>query len=214
MAGSGPARSIPSARSRSSTGEISSISSRPMRPPSPACGFSPATAIRGCAMPNRAISAAWVMRRRFSSSSAVSASSDADRSSDALRALSSASARSCRHRGAGGMVAQSGPWMNLSNMDPTAVKELLGYIGNPDVRGRMHMQLQQHVLQLRVARPRLARASWDPRVNGQAERPLWALRGRLLPSSSSESFFSLPSSLFTPFAVFLAGWYRVGFSSN
>jgi hypothetical protein len=39
-----------------------SISSRPMTPPSPAWGFSPATAMRGLSMPKSRRSAASVMR--------------------------------------------------------------------------------------------------------------------------------------------------------
>ena len=46
-AGSGPTSRMPSARRRSSTGAITSISSRPRWPSSPACGLSPSTAMRG-----------------------------------------------------------------------------------------------------------------------------------------------------------------------
>ena len=51
-AGSGPIASRPSARNRSTAGAMVSISSLPSSPPSPACGFSPATAIFGAAMPD------------------------------------------------------------------------------------------------------------------------------------------------------------------
>ena len=43
----GPRASMPSARAAATAGAMCSISSRPKRPPSPACGFSPATAMRG-----------------------------------------------------------------------------------------------------------------------------------------------------------------------
>ena len=59
--GKGPVASIPSARASATAGAIVSISSRPNAPPSPACGFRPATAMRGASMPARR-SAAWVMR--------------------------------------------------------------------------------------------------------------------------------------------------------
>ena len=59
---------MPRARHASIAGAIAVCSSRPNSPCSPACGFSPATAIRGCAMPNRGSSRAV---------SAIVASSDA-----------------------------------------------------------------------------------------------------------------------------------------
>ena len=46
-----PRASMPSRRERSTAGAMMSISSRPIEPPSPACGLSPATAMRGAAMP-------------------------------------------------------------------------------------------------------------------------------------------------------------------
>ena len=70
-AGSGPTRSMPSARKASSTGAITSISSRPMWPPSPAWGLRPATRMRGRAMPNLALRSAWRMRNVVSSSCRV-----------------------------------------------------------------------------------------------------------------------------------------------
>src|SRR4051794_2209556 len=54
-AGSGPAASRPSALSWSTAGAMISISSVPSRPPSPACGLSPATAILGAGIPALAI---------------------------------------------------------------------------------------------------------------------------------------------------------------
>ena len=56
--GYGPVASIPSARSASMAGAMMRSSSSPMLPPSPACGFNPATAKRGRAMPKRSRSAA------------------------------------------------------------------------------------------------------------------------------------------------------------
>ncbi len=53
--GSGPLASMPSARSCAIAGAMISMSSRPMAPPSPACGLSPATASRGFAMPKRGV---------------------------------------------------------------------------------------------------------------------------------------------------------------
>src|SRR3569623_312142 len=50
-AGWGPPRSRPSLRRRSSTGSMTSISSRPWWPDSPAWGLRPATAMRGRVMP-------------------------------------------------------------------------------------------------------------------------------------------------------------------
>ena len=64
---------MPSARSPATTGAITAISSPPMAPPSPACGLSPATAMRGSARPKSSISARWVIRSVASSSSRVSA---------------------------------------------------------------------------------------------------------------------------------------------
>ena len=49
--GTGPLTSIPSARHCSTTGVVISMSCRPNSPPSPACGFSAATATRGFGMP-------------------------------------------------------------------------------------------------------------------------------------------------------------------
>src|SRR6185312_15783740 len=49
--GNGPSAAMPSARAAATAGAITSISSRPKLPPSPACGLSAATAIRGVAMP-------------------------------------------------------------------------------------------------------------------------------------------------------------------
>ncbi len=49
-AGYGPETRIPSRASASTTGAITSISSRPRWPASPACGLSPATRMRGAAM--------------------------------------------------------------------------------------------------------------------------------------------------------------------
>src|SRR5690606_19831169 len=51
-AGSGPVRSRPAVRSAPSAGMMTSISSRPRWPPSPACGLRPLTRMRGRAMPN------------------------------------------------------------------------------------------------------------------------------------------------------------------
>ena len=45
----------PRRASRATTGAITSISSRPIAPPSPACGLSPATAMRGAAIPKSAV---------------------------------------------------------------------------------------------------------------------------------------------------------------
>src|SRR5262249_35369996 len=50
-AGNGPSTQMPSRLPASTTGAITSISSRPKLPPSPACGLSPATAMRGRAKP-------------------------------------------------------------------------------------------------------------------------------------------------------------------
>jgi hypothetical protein len=57
--GTGPTTSIPSATHRAMVGSLTSMSCRPNRPPSPACGFSAATAIRALATP-RSRSALWV----------------------------------------------------------------------------------------------------------------------------------------------------------
>src|SRR5262245_60452627 len=50
-AGNGPSTQMPSRLPASTTGAITSISSQPKLPPSPACGLSPATAMRGCGKP-------------------------------------------------------------------------------------------------------------------------------------------------------------------
>ena len=52
-AGSGPRASMPSARNCSTAGATTARSSSPSVPSSPACGFSPASARRGRAMPKR-----------------------------------------------------------------------------------------------------------------------------------------------------------------
>ena len=70
-AGKGPLRRRPSARRASSAGMITSSSSRPRWPPSPACGFSPATRICGWAMPNLSRRSAWTMRNTSSSKAGV-----------------------------------------------------------------------------------------------------------------------------------------------
>ena len=59
---------MPSAATASIAGLMISISSRPNRPPSPACGLSPLTAIFGAAMPSRlsAASVARIVRATFS----------------------------------------------------------------------------------------------------------------------------------------------------
>ncbi len=49
----GPLAAMPAARACAMAGAMNSISSLPNRPPSPACGFSPATAMRGAARPKR-----------------------------------------------------------------------------------------------------------------------------------------------------------------
>ena len=51
---------MPRARASAIAGATRSISSRPNAPPSPACGFTPATAIRGAAIPAPR-SASWVI---------------------------------------------------------------------------------------------------------------------------------------------------------
>ena len=48
----GPLASMPSARAAATAGAMKRCSSSPNRPPSPACGFSPATAMRGCGWPH------------------------------------------------------------------------------------------------------------------------------------------------------------------
>ena len=73
-AGSGPTRSMPSPRKRASTGSMTSISSRPRWPDSPACGLSPATAMRGRTTPNFDFRSASRMRITSSSSAGVIAS--------------------------------------------------------------------------------------------------------------------------------------------
>lgn len=50
-AGNGPLQAMPRFATASTVGRIISISSRPNRPPSPACGLSAATAMRGLAIP-------------------------------------------------------------------------------------------------------------------------------------------------------------------
>ncbi len=72
-AGSGPSRINPSARRRARSGIIISISCRPMAPPSPAWGFSPATARRGEDRAKSCRSARSVIRIVRSSRSRVSA---------------------------------------------------------------------------------------------------------------------------------------------
>ena len=52
-AGRGPLASMPSRAQRRDRGRDDAASSRPSAPLSPACGLSPATASRGCAMPKR-----------------------------------------------------------------------------------------------------------------------------------------------------------------
>jgi hypothetical protein len=52
-AGNGPSTTWPRAAAASTAGAITSISSRPNTPPSPACGLRPATAIRGRSTPAR-----------------------------------------------------------------------------------------------------------------------------------------------------------------
>ena len=74
----GPRASMPSARAAAMAGAMIVISSSPNRPPSPACGFSPATAMRGATMPHPA-AARCAMRRVSSTASKVTASM-ADRS--------------------------------------------------------------------------------------------------------------------------------------
>ncbi|MOA10622.1 hypothetical protein D3C78_1305200 [compost metagenome] len=73
-AGSGPRRSMPSVRRRASAGSMMSISSRPRWPPSPACGLSPQTRMRGLAMPNLSRMSACRMRVTRSRRSGVIAS--------------------------------------------------------------------------------------------------------------------------------------------
>ena len=60
-AGTGPTASMPAARAAAIAGAIAVISSRPRCPPSPACGLSPQTAMRGALMPKRAASSAWTI---------------------------------------------------------------------------------------------------------------------------------------------------------
>ena len=55
--GNGPLASIPSLRASATAGAMTSISSRPKAPPSPACGFRAATAMRGGENPARRICA-------------------------------------------------------------------------------------------------------------------------------------------------------------
>ena len=72
-AGSGPTNSNPSARSVSSTGAITLISSIPKCPSSPAWGFSPHTPRTGRMMPNRCSRSATTVRNTLSSRSGVTA---------------------------------------------------------------------------------------------------------------------------------------------
>ena len=51
-AGTGPVAAIPSARASSTAGPISASSSVPISPPSPACGLSAATPMRGSPNPH------------------------------------------------------------------------------------------------------------------------------------------------------------------
>jgi hypothetical protein len=71
--GKGPCASMPSARAAAMAGAMTRCSSSPNSPPSPACGFSPATAMRGDP-PAQAGTAAWVMRSVCSTASKVTAS--------------------------------------------------------------------------------------------------------------------------------------------
>ena len=64
---------MPSARAAAIAGPMMVSSSSPNSPPSPACGFSPATAMRGVACPHRA-AAACAMRRVCSTASKVTLS--------------------------------------------------------------------------------------------------------------------------------------------
>ena len=64
---------MPSARAAAIAGAMMRSSSSPNRPPSPACGFSPATAIRGVASPRRA-ALRWAIRSVCSTASNVTAS--------------------------------------------------------------------------------------------------------------------------------------------
>ena len=73
-AGSGPSRASPSARSAARVGVITSSSSRPRCPSSPAWGLSPHTAMRGAAMPNRRRRSPSRIRSTRVSPSAVMAS--------------------------------------------------------------------------------------------------------------------------------------------
>ena len=74
----GPLTAMPSAASSSMAGAMTSASSLPIRPPSPACGLSPATAMRGAAMPKSWASAAAVIRTVSMSRARVSARGTAE----------------------------------------------------------------------------------------------------------------------------------------
>ena len=76
-AGNGPSTSMPRARHAAIAGRITSSSSLPMTPCSPACGFSPATASFGRGWPKRGSSEA-VSAIVASSSSAVRARGTSD----------------------------------------------------------------------------------------------------------------------------------------
>ena len=69
----GPEASMPSAWAARMAGAMVSTSSLPNRPPSPACGLSPATAMRGFGWPHKA-ALRWVMRRVSSTLSNVTCS--------------------------------------------------------------------------------------------------------------------------------------------
>ena len=77
-AGSGPMTRRPRCRASAIAGAMTSISSRPRWPSSPACGLRPQTARRGASMPNRDSSSAATMASVSATASRVIAAGTAD----------------------------------------------------------------------------------------------------------------------------------------
>ena len=97
--GQGPEASIPSARAAATAGAITSRSSRPNMPFSPACGFSPATATRGSAIPKDRVAACARRIARISASGVTARTASAsdrwiDTSSTRSSSLASIMAKS------------------------------------------------------------------------------------------------------------------------
>jgi hypothetical protein len=130
-------------RQPATSGRIIRSSSQPIAPPSPACGFSPATAMRGAARPKSRTSPAWVMRIVSSSSAAVSAAGTSDSGiwivAGTTRRPGQASIITTRHPG---QMGQNSVWPGKAKPAPSFSAFL--WMGSGDQRRGLSGLHQRH----------------------------------------------------------------------